>query len=77
VLNGEAEKGCAAIRTGIADAQTLHMPYEEALGQYHLGRLLPDDHGDKRAALEQAAALFERLGAGWDAAKAREILSSL
>lgn len=76
LLNGKTEKGCAAIRTGIADAQALHMPYEEALGCYHLGRLLPDGHADKRAALEQAVTIFERLGAAWDAAKAREALSA-
>lgn len=75
VMIGELEYGLGTIREGIDDAQTLKMPFEEALGHYHLGRLLPDGHEDKRASLESALAIFDRLGATWDAAKVREALA--
>jgi tetratricopeptide (TPR) repeat protein len=74
VLTGEVEFGLGAIRDGIAEAQALKMPHEEAQGHYLLGRLLPAGDPEGREALEAAAAIFARIGADWDAAQVRAAL---
>lgn len=71
VLNGQSEVGYGRLREGIEAARTLGMPYEEASGWYHLGRLLPVDTAEREVALVSALLLFERLGAAWDAEQTR------
>ena len=63
-LAGRPTTAARAWRRSLAAAESLAMPYEQALTHYELGRHLPDpDH------LAQAAQLFTQLGAAYDLAR--------
>jgi tetratricopeptide (TPR) repeat protein len=55
--------GVRAIRL----AQTHHMPYYEALSRYHLARFMGKDDPERLQHLKSAAAIFDRIGASYDA----------
>ncbi len=61
---------------GIKLAQELRMPYEEGLLHYHAGRFLPQTDPARREHLTQALAIFERLGAAYDAECTRKLLGA-
>ncbi len=73
-LAGRPDEAAKAAAQGLEQAQKLGMPYDEALGHYHFGRQLPAGDAAGREHLTQAVAIFERLGAVWDLARARAAL---
>jgi hypothetical protein len=64
-LSGKQEKARKLWSDGLARAKELHMPLEEALINYELGRHLPTDHPQRRAHLEHAKELFKQMGVGY------------
>lgn len=71
---GRGKQAAALLRRGADAAVALKMPFEEARALREVGRNLRP--GPKRqAALQQAAAIFERLGAAWDLERTRELIA--
>jgi hypothetical protein len=55
-------------------AHQLHMPYEQGLAHYEIGRHLPSSHPQQQEHLQQALTLFARVGALSALARTQEIL---
>lgn len=72
-LSGRRKKALQWLEKGIAAAQQFGMPFEEAEGHYHLGRFLGAADANGRRHLDEAAAIFERIGVKWDAKRASDI----
>jgi class 3 adenylate cyclase/tetratricopeptide (TPR) repeat protein len=68
-LNGNPYRARRLGEASIAAALRLGMPYDEALGHYHLGGFLPMDDAAHREHLAQATVLFERIAAVGDLEK--------
>ncbi|GAB4444528.1 MAG: adenylate/guanylate cyclase domain-containing protein [Anaerolineae bacterium] len=62
-------------RHSLQHAARLKMPYDEGLARYEIGRHLPPADPQRRAHLEQAAAIFERLAAPEPLRRAQEALA--
>ena len=73
-LLGQRRQAKKIARNGIKLAQKMGMPYEEGLLHYHAGRFLPQTDPARREHLTQALAIFERLGAAYDADCVRRLL---
>jgi hypothetical protein len=73
-LTGRRRAAVEHWRRAAAAAARLGMPYEEATAHAELGRHLSG--ALHREHLEQAATIFERLGATFDAAEAQTALAS-
>jgi tetratricopeptide (TPR) repeat protein len=56
-------------------AGQLHMPYEQGLAYYEIGRHLPRSHPQQQEALRQALAIFARVGAVSDLTRTQEVLA--
>jgi DNA-binding CsgD family transcriptional regulator/predicted negative regulator of RcsB-dependent stress response len=81
-LRGDLDAAIEAYRSGTNILQRVRQPYEEAQMQRDLGRTLVrrGGRGDRREArslLAAAAAGFEALGAGPDAALARQVMGRI
>jgi len=72
---GKAERARAALRRSLASARKFKLPYEEGLARYELGRRASG--AERRQQLEAAIAIFERLDAAHDLARARAALQSV
>jgi tetratricopeptide (TPR) repeat protein len=59
-------------RKALVQAETLDMPYEAALAHFELGRHITADDPKRRYHLNQAGAIFKRLGATHDLLRCRE-----
>ncbi len=59
----------------LRQATRLKMPYDEGLAHYEIGRHLPLTEAQRRAHLEQAIAIFERLAAPEPLRRAQEALA--
>jgi tetratricopeptide (TPR) repeat protein len=68
-LDGKPAKARQAWRKGLAAAQKLAMPYDEALAHFEIGRHASGD--ERRDHLDRAADIFERLGAEYDLQRAQ------
>ena len=53
------------------------MPYEQGLAYYEIGRHLPPSHPQQQECLQQALALFARVGAISALARTQELLTDL
>ena len=74
-LNGEHDRAKRALLTSIMEAQNLHMPYDEGIAYYHLGRLKAKTHSDEAVShLQVAVDRLESVGAVEQIRKARMIL---
>ena len=73
-IQGQKGRAARLAKAGLLLAQKLQLPHEEALLHYHFGRFLPSGDPARREHLTQALALFERLGAEYDAEVARALL---
>jgi tetratricopeptide (TPR) repeat protein len=74
-LRGRRAAAWTAWQRGLALAERLDMPFEQALTHYEIGRHLEPSEPRERH-LGRAAVLFEELGAVHDAAEARVALGS-
>jgi tetratricopeptide (TPR) repeat protein len=63
-------------RQSLSAARQLHMPYEQGLAYYEIGRHLPSSHPQQRAYLRQALVLFARVGALSALARTQEVLAA-
>jgi hypothetical protein len=72
----EAERNVA---DALAMTRAMGMPYNEALVLQEYGRLHAsrDEHGEARARLVEALAIFERLGARPEIERTEQLLSGL
>ncbi len=66
LLEGKADKAYQKWQAGLDAARSLKMPYDEALLHLEIGRNLPQHS----AHLQQARAIFQQLGAAYDANRA-------
>ncbi len=73
-LAGRRKKAQKRWQKSLAAAQRLDMPYEEGLTHYEIARRLPVESAERQTHLTKAAAIFERLGAAHDLARARKAL---
>ena len=73
-VQGQHRLAAKIARNGLQLAQQFHLPYEEGLLHYHTGRFLPPADPARREHLTQALAIFERLGAAYDAECTRKLL---
>ncbi|MHB8748625.1 MAG: ATP-binding protein, partial [Aggregatilineales bacterium] len=71
-LNGNEKQARTVGELAIQTAQTYKMPYYEATARYHLARFMAKDDPQRADQLKTAAALFEAIGSGYDAQRARE-----
>lgn len=71
---GKAGRARAILSRGLASARRFKLPYEEGLIRYELGRRTSGP--ERRQQLEAAIAIFERLHAAHDLARARAALQS-
>jgi len=70
-LAGRPTKAQPAWRKGLAFAQQLHMPYQEARALWWLGKAF-----NQKELIEQAGEIFERLGAKWDVGEIKKSIAS-
>jgi tetratricopeptide (TPR) repeat protein len=56
-------------------ARQFHMPYEQGLACYEIGRHLPPSHPQRQECLQQALALFARVGAVAALTQTQEVLA--
>lgn len=61
-LSGSHKQAQKLWNQSLTRAQEMHMPLDEALAKYELGRHLPAGDPDRRAYLEQAQQLFHEMG---------------
>jgi tetratricopeptide (TPR) repeat protein len=61
-LAGRPETAHRWWRQSLIAAHQFHMPYEQGLAYYEIGRHLPPSHPQRQASLQQARALFARVG---------------
>lgn len=61
-LSGSHKQAQKLWNQSLIRAQAMHMPLDEALARYELGRHLPADDPDRRVYLEQARQLFKDMG---------------
>lgn len=71
-LAGKPARATRAWQASLAAAARLEMPYDEGLAHYELGRHLPDADPGREEHLARACEIFERLGAAYELARARE-----
>lgn len=69
-LNGEMSVALRLGEQATEEAQRYGLPYEEGLAALHTARLLPQDHPQRAPLLNQAQAIFARIGAQWDLGRA-------
>ena len=72
-LRGKTKQGITLWERGIQEADKLAMPYDKALLQYELGSRLTDN-SSRKVLLENALAIFDRLGASFDKAQTHSTL---
>ncbi|HEY3066629.1 MAG TPA: hypothetical protein VGL09_12605, partial [Methylomirabilota bacterium] len=73
-LDGRPGRAMRAWQRGLAAAERLGMPDDQARAHYEIGRHLTAQDPARRQHLERARALFERIGATLDFARATEAL---
>ena len=73
-LDGHPARALRAWQKGLAAAERLAMLDEEGRAYYEIGRHLPAGAPARRQHLERACALFQRLGARYDLARADRAL---
>jgi tetratricopeptide (TPR) repeat protein len=73
-LAGQPRRAEKIALKGVRLAQKMRMPYEQGLLHYHAGRFLPPANPGRQEHLTQALAIFERLGAAYDAELVRKLL---
>ena len=71
-LDGRGARAYRAWQGALDGASRLGMPLAEGLAHFEIGRHLDAGSGNRRAHLERAGAIFERLGAPLHLAAARE-----
>jgi tetratricopeptide (TPR) repeat protein len=71
-LNGRPHQAHQTWQAGLDAARSLHMPYEEGLTHYELGRHLSG--AARREHLHHAADIFQRLGAACDLDRTQRLL---
>jgi class 3 adenylate cyclase/tetratricopeptide (TPR) repeat protein len=64
-------------RQSLTAARQFHMPYEQGLAYYEIGRHLPPSHPQQQECLQQALALFAHVGAISALARTQELLTDL
>ncbi|GIK43899.1 MAG: adenylate/guanylate cyclase domain-containing protein [Chloroflexota bacterium] len=74
-LSGRPGKAYAAWRKGLAAAERLAMPYEQALTLYEIGRHLPAADPNRRPYLVRAAEIFRQLNAKYDLSRTQAVLN--
>lgn len=73
-LNGQPGRAQTTWQRALAEAQRLHMPYDQALAHYEIGRHLAAGDPNRQPHLSRAVAIFAGLEAGYDLARARTAL---
>ncbi len=73
-ISGQQDKALTLWSKAVSSAQGLKMPYVEGLACYEMGRHRKDADPQRRADLERAAGIFERLGAKYDFQKVQDLL---
>jgi class 3 adenylate cyclase/tetratricopeptide (TPR) repeat protein len=74
-LSGRPGKAYAAWRKGLAAAERLAMPYEQALTLYEMGRHLSAADPNRRTHLTRAAEIFRQLNARYDLSRTQAVLN--
>jgi len=72
---GRPRRAMRLWRKAIARADQLRMPYESARARLELARHLPAEAHGRRHLLDEAVAIFERLGSEYDLVRARAALA--
>ena len=73
LLAGQRTKAVDCWKRAATAAELLQMPRERARALYEIGKALNENASDRTSLLEQAAAIFERLGAVRELAELREV----
>jgi class 3 adenylate cyclase/tetratricopeptide (TPR) repeat protein len=73
LLTGQRSKALDCWKRAATAAELLQMPRERARALYEIGKALNETASDRTGHLEQAAAIFERLGAVRELAELREV----
>ena len=77
-LNNEHERAKRALITAIMEAQNLHMPYDEGIAYYHLGRLKAHSEAAEAVShLQLAIDRLESVGAVEQIRSARQVLEAI
>jgi hypothetical protein len=74
-LAGHTERAHRWWHKSLTIARRLQMPYEQGLACYEIGRHLPQSHPQQHAHLQQALAIFARVGAIADLTRTQEALA--
>ena len=75
--SGKPDRARKLWTQGLARAQELDMPLEEALANYELGRHLADGDPQRQIHLERAKELFEQMGVGYYNQRMQEALQGI
>lgn len=73
-LSGEHSKSRIAWNDSLASAKDLRMQYDEGLACFEIGRHLPPSDDLRKKYIMQGVAIFTRIGAKYDLARAEELL---
>jgi adenylate cyclase len=73
LLTGQRTKAVECWKRAATAAELLQMPREQARALYEIGKALDENASDRTSHMEQATAIFERLGAVRELAELREV----
>jgi serine/threonine protein kinase/tetratricopeptide (TPR) repeat protein len=73
-LKGDASKARHLWEKSLDTARKMHMPYDEGLAHYEIGRHTDAKDPQRNVHLAEALTIFERLNAQYDVERAREML---
>jgi tetratricopeptide (TPR) repeat protein len=76
-LNGDYKRAQRALNTAISEAQALHMPYDEGIAYYHLGRLGIETDPDAGNHLQVALERLTQVGADEQIRHVQELLDRI
>lgn len=75
-LTGKPDKAGKNWQTALAKAETLEMPYDQALAHYTIGRHLTEDDPGRQENLKRASDFFAELGAVYDQSRVQALLEN-
>jgi eukaryotic-like serine/threonine-protein kinase len=73
-LKGNSSKAMQLWDKSLETARKMHMPYDEGLARYEIGRHMDAKDPQRNVHLADALKIFERLGAQYDVERVREVL---
>jgi eukaryotic-like serine/threonine-protein kinase len=73
-LKGDTSKALRLWEKSLDTARKMHMPYDEGLAHYEIGRHMDAKDPQRNVHLADALKIFEQLGAQYDVERVREVL---